>query len=255
MRVKRALEDIGYRSAYGFTYALSLAPMSLLEKIGIWPLDLNMNMYQYHDDEPYQNECFSYITNVKSDVSKRQFFNCVFRHCRFERSDFSGCNFINCQFIRCELYLVDVLDAGFRDSIFDECAIVGVEFSKCNASMLSFAFSRCVLDYSGFARTRIATTRFNSCSLRNVDFTGADLTGSSFANCDLSATRFAKSILDEADFESAYNFTIDPRLNRIKNASFSSHNIKGLLGCFDIKVHGPQSYCEQILDTLMLPEF
>ena len=146
MKVKRALEDIP-----------------------------DMNMYQY-PDEPYHNECFSDITDVKSDFRERRFFNCVFRRCRFERSDFSGCNFIDCQFTRCELYLVDVLNTGFRDAVFDECAIVGVEFSKCNASMLSFAFSRCVLDYSSFARTCIATTRFNSCFLRNVDFAEADLT-------------------------------------------------------------------------------
>lgn len=212
-------------------------------------------MYQYLADESCHNECFSDITDVKSDFSKRQFFNCVFRHCRFERSNFSSCNFINCQFTRCELYRVDVQHTGFRNAIFDECAIVGVEFSSCNAALLSFAFSGCVLDYSSFARTRIATTRFDNCSLRNVNFNGADLTGSSFANCDLSAARFDKSILDDADLKSAYNFTIDPRLNRIKSASFSIHNITGLLDRFDIQVHEPQSYCEQILDVLILPEF
>lgn len=225
-----------------------------LEKIDV-ALDPNMNMYQYPEDRPYQNECFSDITDVRSDFSQRQFFDCVFRHCRFERSHFSGCNFINCQFTRCELYVVDVLNAGFRDVIFDECAIVGVDFSKCNASLLSFGFSRCVLDYSSFAGTRIATTRFDKCTLRNVDFTGAELTRSSFVNCDLSAARFENTILDEADFKSAYNFTIDPRLNRIKNASFSRQNVTGLLGRFDIQIHEHQSYCEQILDTLMLPCF
>lgn len=225
-----------------------------LEKIEV-AFDPNMNMYQYPKDRPYQNECFSDITDVRSDFSQRQFFDCVFRHCRFERSHFDGCNFINCEFIRCELYVVDVLNAGFRDVIFDECTIVGVDFSKFNASLLSFPFSGCVLDYSSFAGTRIATTIFDQCILRNVDFAGVDLTGSSFENCDLSAARFENTILDEANFQTACNFTVDPRLNRIKSASFSLQNITGLLGRFDIQIHEQQSYCEQILDILMLPAF
>ncbi len=119
--------------------------------------------------------------------------------------------------------------------------------------MLSFMFSQCVMDHSGFTRMHIPKTRFNNCSLRHTNFVGADLTASSFDNCDLSDAKFENTLLEEADFRSAYNFTIDPLSNRIKNASFSNKNITGLLNRFDVRVHEPQSYSEQILDMLMLP--
>lgn len=209
------------------------------------------HMYRNLGEKPHQNVCFIAIPDVKSDLSNQQFFNCNFENCRFSNSDLSSSEFINCQFTNCDLSYADLRGSGFRDAVFNECEIVGVDFSTCNTSMSSFMFFRCVLDYSNFASMRMVMTTFNNCTLCNASFIGADLTASSFDNCDLSEARFESTILDEADFKSAYNFNIDPRLNRIKNASFSHLNIRGLLNTFDIKVDESHSYCEQILDMLM----
>ena len=47
---------------------------------------------------------------------------------------------------------------------------------------------------------------------------------------------FNKTILEKADFRTAYNFSIDPENNRMKKARFSSIGIQGLLYKYDIVI-------------------
>jgi uncharacterized protein YjbI with pentapeptide repeats len=69
-----------------------------------------------------------------------------------------------------------------------------------------------------------------------VDFTECDLSGSIFDNCDLTRARFERTVLEKVDFRTSYNYSIDPELNRIKNAKFSIVGIIGLLDKYDIEV-------------------
>ncbi|MBN1650376.1 MAG: pentapeptide repeat-containing protein [Bacteroidales bacterium] len=75
-----------------------------------------------------------------------------------------------------------------------------------------------------------------NCNLQEVDFTEADLSASHFDNCDLSGAHFENSKLQKADFRSAFNYRIDPELNRIKKAKFSLTEIGGLLYKYDIEI-------------------
>lgn len=81
---------------------------------------------------------------------------------------------------------------------------------------------------------KMKNTIFSECSIKEVDFSSADLTGSSFLNCDLSRSLFQHTIVEKVDFRSAINFSIDPEINRIKNARFSSAGIIGLLDKYQI---------------------
>jgi uncharacterized protein YjbI with pentapeptide repeats len=72
--------------------------------------------------------------------------------------------------------------------------------------------------------------------LIEVDFSESDLSGSSFYNCDLHGAVFDQTNLEHVDFSSAMNFTIDPSLNKIKNAKFSMEGLPGLLSKFGIQV-------------------
>ncbi|WP_086936325.1 pentapeptide repeat-containing protein [Chamaesiphon minutus] len=57
-----------------------------------------------------------------------------------------------------------------------------------------------------------------------------------FENCDLTDAIFQYTILEKADFRTAYNYSIDPELNRIKKAKFSRSGIAGLLDKYDIDI-------------------
>jgi len=51
----------------------------------------------------------------------------------------------------------------------------------------------------------------------------------------LNAT-FDKTMLEKADFRTAYNYSIDPDNNRIKKAKFSQSGLGGLLHKYDIVI-------------------
>jgi len=69
-----------------------------------------------------------------------------------------------------------------------------------------------------------------------VDFTECDLTGSIFENCDLTNATFDNTIIEKVDFRTAFNYSINPELNRIKKAKFSIQGISGLLSKYDIDI-------------------
>ncbi|MFO7720822.1 MAG: pentapeptide repeat-containing protein [Gillisia sp.] len=61
-----------------------------------------------------------------------------------------------------------------------------------------------------------------------------DLQNSIFEKCKLSGVIFENSILENSHFKPAQSFSIDPELNRIRNAKFSATNISGLLDRYNL---------------------
>jgi fluoroquinolone resistance protein len=57
-----------------------------------------------------------------------------------------------------------------------------------------------------------------------------------FDNCDLSKASFDNTILEKADFRTAFNYSINPESNKIKKAKFSVSGIAGLLDKYDIHI-------------------
>jgi uncharacterized protein YjbI with pentapeptide repeats len=70
-----------------------------------------------------------------------------------------------------------------------------------------------------------------------ADFTETDLTEAKFENCDLSSATFENTILQKADLRTAYNYSIDPSINKLKKAKFSMTGIAGLLDKHDIEIY------------------
>ncbi|RLD26253.1 MAG: hypothetical protein DRI54_03200, partial [Bacteroidetes bacterium] len=62
-----------------------------------------------------------------------------------------------------------------------------------------------------------------------VDFDEVDLSLAVFKDCDLLKANFIRSILKKTDFRSAYNYAIDPELNKMEKARFSKASLEGLL--------------------------
>jgi len=69
-----------------------------------------------------------------------------------------------------------------------------------------------------------------------VDFAETDLSMAIFKNSDLLNTSFMRTNLEKADFRSAFNYSIDPELNKIKKAKFSSDGLSGLLTKYHIEI-------------------
>ena len=72
--------------------------------------------------------------------------------------------------------------------------------------------------------------------LQEADFSESDLSGAQFDNCDMFQSIFDHTILEKADFRTAYNYAIDPENNKIRKAKFSVQNIAGLLTKYDIEI-------------------
>ena len=79
-------------------------------------------------------------------------------------------------------------------------------------------------------------TVFSGCSLKEVDFEETDLTMVNFEQCDLMGAHFIRTILEKTDFRTAINYTLDPEMNKMKNARFSYLGISGLLAKYDIDI-------------------
>lgn len=83
---------------------------------------------------------------------------------------------------------------------------------------------------------KMRKTRFKDSSIREVDFTGTDLHGSVFDNCDLAGAKFENTVLEKTDFQTAYNYSIDPELNQVRKAKFALPAVIGLLAKYDIEI-------------------
>jgi len=98
------------------------------------------------------------------------------------------------------------------------------------------SFENCILNHSSFYQVKFKKTSFKKTQLREVDFVESDLTGSLFDGCDLAMAVFENTILEKVDFRCAFNYSINPEINRIKKAKFSLFGVAGLLGKYDIEI-------------------
>lgn len=72
--------------------------------------------------------------------------------------------------------------------------------------------------------------------MKEIDFNETELTGAVFENCDLMGAVFYRAVLEQADFRTAYNVSLDPELNKIKKAKFSREGALGLLHKYNIEI-------------------
>lgn len=179
--------------------------------------------------------------NLKGDAllqTAKKFEECRFINCDLAYADLSHLLFIDCTFQDCNLSLSKVFKTGFQNAAFTDCKITGVNFNACNDFSLSFAFSRCILDYCVFQRKRLKNIRFSECSLEEADFAETDLTNAVFDECNLSRTIFNHTILKQADLTTAFNFSIDPEINHLAKAKFRADSLSGLLDKYDLNIIG-----------------
>ncbi len=172
----------------------------------------------------------------KNDGEVLEYENCHFKNCDFSEADLSGCIFTDCRFDTCNLSLAKLDKTALRTVHFTHCKMLALRFDSCNSFGLELGFENCRLDHSSFYGTKIKKTVFLNSQLVECDFAECDLSGSVFSNCDLTGTLFENTILEYTDFRTAFNFTLNPEMNRVKKAKFSLAGLPGLLSHLPIEI-------------------
>jgi len=185
----------------------------------------------YIEDKDFEQIDFSVKKLAEGDYE-----NCVFTNCNFSNTDLSRISFSECSFLDCNLSMVKLTGTTLRDIQFKGCKLLGLHFEDCSDFLFTVSFENCILNLSSFYKRKLKKTIFKNTSLHEVDFTEADLSLAQFDNCDLLGATFVNTILEKADLRTAYNYSIDPEMNRIKKAKFSMSGIAGLLNKYDIEI-------------------
>lgn len=184
-----------------------------------------------HDDKT-----FNEVNYAGQVIRGTEFNNCHFKKCDLTDGEFTLCKFIDCVFEDCNLSMIKWGRSTLNNTTFKSCKLLGINFSLCEDFLFSPRFEACMLDYSSFMSKKMPKTTFNRCSLKEVTFTQAILTGSAFDECDLTGTVFSGTDLTSVNFSTAFNYTIDPELNKLSKAIFTSSGLQGLLYKYNIKV-------------------
>jgi uncharacterized protein YjbI with pentapeptide repeats len=111
---------------------------------------------------------------------------------------------------------------------------MGMNFSRTKDFGFAAHFKSCNLSYVSFDKKKLYKSSFSSSNLHGVNFTQADLSKCTLHNCQLLEAVFMHTDLSGVDFTSNIHFLIDPNLNKIKKAKFSSQSLSGLLYLYDI---------------------
>ena len=181
-----------------------------------------------------QDQIFDKLDFTQEPLTKGEYENCKFTNCNFEETNLNDIKFMDCNFQDCNWSLVQVNGTVLREVKFKDCKMLGLQFETCNDFGLSFSIENCQLNHSTFFQINIKKTIFRNCQLREIDFSESNLSNVIFDNCDLAQAIFINTVLDKADFRTAYNYSIDPESNRLKKAKFSILGISGLLDKYDL---------------------
>lgn len=184
----------------------------------------------------FEEQVYEGVDYREKGLAKGQYEACTFINCDFSNSDLSNISFAECHFKSCNLSNVNLEQATLNDAKFSDCKMLGMLFERCSEFLFTVEFDNCVLNFSSFYKRVVKKTSFRKCSLQEVDFIEADLTSSVFDGCDLMGAKFENTTLEKVDFSTAYNYAIDPALNRMKKARFSLTGLPGLLSAWDLVI-------------------
>ncbi len=185
----------------------------------------------YVEGKTFKGKNFSETETIAIEYERVKFSNCV-----FSEADLSQRKFTECEFENCDLSLAKLRETAFREVEFANSKLLGLHFDDCNAFLLSFNFRNCVLNFASFYKLNLKGVLFEDCKLVEAEFVETNLSAAIFKNCDLNRAVFKSAILREADFRTAYNFSIDPELNQVTGAKFSKQNVAGLLDKYDLAI-------------------
>ncbi|MEQ8583250.1 MAG: pentapeptide repeat-containing protein [Marinoscillum sp.] len=187
-------------------------------------------------EDYFEEQVFNGVNFTEQRLDKGEYNLCRFVNCSFSGVDLSYLVFSECVFENCDLSNARMNSSSWKEVQFNECKLLGLIFSDCNPFLIAMNFRGCQLNFSSFYQLNLKGSKFEQCSLHEVDFTETNLTGASFYQSDLSGAIFENTILEKSDFRSAQNYALDPELNKLKKAKFSMPEVVGLLHKLDIHI-------------------
>ncbi len=172
----------------------------------------------------------------------KSFEQCKFEACNFSHSQFIRCEFIDCEFVRCDLNLIDVKLCRFTDVVFDECKMLGINWTRVAWPQIELSspvsFYRCNISDNNFFGLKLANIVIEDCRVSEADFRETDLSGANLAYSDFSGSLFMHTKLNRADFSESVNYSIDIEGNEITDAKFSFPEVVSLLKSLPIEIQG-----------------
>lgn len=186
----------------------------------------------------YTEQLFKSVDLRQKGLNSKKFYDCTFIKCDFSETVFKECSFYDCVFEGCNLSLMSIRGCSYSNVVFKDSKVIGVNWTEAVWPKIKIdsplQFLKCAISHSTFLGLSLREIRIRECNAENVDFRDADLTRADFACTDLTGSLFMKTILNEADFASAKNYTIDVALNSVKKAKFSLPQAMSLLYSLDI---------------------
>lgn len=189
-------------------------------------------------EDYFEDSVFNDLKAAAKLVAK-SFYNCTFKNCDFNEADFSDTLFSECIFISSNLSLALLKNTKLQDVRFEDCKILGVDFTVVNPLIIEIGFKNSQISKCNFSGLELVKTGFIDCTIHNSDFFEANLSEAQFSGCDLRGSLFESTNLSKADFRTAFNYAINPLINKLKNAQFSLPEAVTLLKAFEIKVKQP----------------
>jgi len=183
-----------------------------------------------------EDKNFEKISFTEKPLMPGAYENCVFNNCDFSNADLSNFSFSECEFSGCNISMAKLTKTTFNDVVFKACKLLGLHFEDCHTTPFIVSFEHCILNFSSFYKQKLKKTVFRDTTIQEADFTDADLHSAVFDQCDLLKSKFENTILEKADLRTAFNYSINPELNKIKKAKFSMPGVIGLLDKYDIEI-------------------
>lgn len=169
-----------------------------------------------------------------------EFGDCLLEGCRAPEGRFTACRWVDSIFRDCDLSLVDFSGSTFSGVRFENCKLVGVNWTLADWDHVRLdgrlTFKDCNLNHSTFIGLKLHQLKIVDCQAADLDFRGAELRGADFSGSDLSGCLFGETDLRQADFSRARNYALSPVENKLDGAAFSLPEALSLLYAMNIRL-------------------
>lgn len=191
---------------------------------------------QLLETDYFEDAQFSRITLEEEEFHDVTFIDSTFENCTFRHVDFSECSFRDCCFIECEWTIVTLGNTMLGGVEFDQCKLMGIDFSNVNKFGFSPEFFQTMINNAVFYNQDLKKMRFKECLIFNTDFTEINFTSADFSGSEFRETIFHQCSLEKANFKNAKGYSIDPSVNKLKEAHFSQPEVMSFLAYLGIKI-------------------
>lgn len=185
--------------------------------------------------ETHEDKTFTKQNWEDLSIAEQKFTDCTFVNCNLSKTTFISSEFNGCTFHNCDMSLMVLRKCSAKKIKLTSSKAIGINWSDTEGTFSIEAIDSNV-SYSSFAGKPIRKAVFKGCKVHEVDFTQCNLTEADFTNADLHDTRFVNSDLTKADFSNATNYRIDPKINKVKGATFTMPEVMALLDSFGIVI-------------------